>query len=139
MTREQLRQRDDDRLRSVHPDLHAKVMRVLTAMDALGWPMTVTDTLRTTEQQNALYALGRTVPGKIVTNADGVTKKSNHQAKADGFGHAVDCAFLDATLQPNWGESFPWGTYGACAQAVGLKWGGSWSGTLNDRPHVELP
>lgn len=28
--------------------------------------------------------------GKKVTNCDGYIKKSNHQAKADGYGHAVD-------------------------------------------------
>lgn len=140
MTRAELSARDSARLDTVHPDLRVKVVQVLAAMWALGFQMTVTDALRTKEEQQRLYAKGRNGnPGPIVTNADGVTRKSNHQAKDDGYGHAVDCAFLDATLQPSWDEHWPWGTYGLCAQTVGLVWGGAWSGGLGDRPHVELP
>lgn len=47
--------------------------------------------LRTTKQQQYLYASGRTRPGLVITQKDGVRSKSNHQAHADGYGHAVDC------------------------------------------------
>jgi len=46
---------------------------------------TVTDGFRTLEQQKAIYAKGRTAPGAIVSQMDGVTKRSKHQ---DGL--AVD-------------------------------------------------
>lgn len=131
------------RLVGVHPVLVEKVGRILKAMDALGHPMIVTDGVRSTEAQRALYAKGRTEPGKIVTYADGVTKKSNHQAKADGYGHAVDCCFLvdldgDGPDDPSWAEHHPWSLYGAMARALGLVWGGDWK-ALRDRPHVEMP
>jgi peptidoglycan L-alanyl-D-glutamate endopeptidase CwlK len=126
----------------LHPILAAKLARVLAAMDALGFPMRIVSTVRTTDEQQALYAQGRTKPGPIVTNADGVRIKSNHQAKADGFGHAADCAFLDLrTDHPTdvvWDNDLPWSTYGACARAVGLRWGGDFK-SIVDRPHVELP
>lgn len=125
------------KLLGVHPTLVAKVTRILNAMDALGFPMRVTDGVRTTEQQQALYAQGRTAPGAKVTNADGVVRKSNHQAKADGFGHAVDCCFL-VNGKPAWSDTLPWTLYGAMAQALGLTWGGNWQ-SIKDRPHVELP
>lgn len=124
------------RLLGVHPDLIVRVSRVLAAMEALGFVMMPTDGLRTVEQQRALYAQGRTVPGPIVTKADGVDKRSNHQAHDDGFGHAVDCCFV-VNGKPSWDAHLPWKAYGALAEAVGLTWGGHWQ-SLHDLPHVEL-
>lgn len=129
--------RDQRRMLGLHPDLREALIALLAAMDELGHPMTITDALRSTAQQQALYAIGRTTPGKPVTNCDGVTKRSNHQAQADGFGHAVDCAFLDAHGQPTWNEASPWRLYGEAAKALGLRWGGEFR-TLVDQPHVEL-
>jgi peptidoglycan L-alanyl-D-glutamate endopeptidase CwlK len=125
-----------NKLEGVHPELVEKVQRVLAAMAALGYPMVVTDGVRTAAQQHALWQQGREKPGPIVTNADGVVKKSNHQPHEDGFGHAVDCAFVDEHGQPSWDDKWPWATYGACAQALGLRWGGTWA--IRDRPHIEL-
>lgn len=127
---------DHRKLVGVNPLLVDRLTRVLAAMEALGFPMMVTDGLRTAEQQRALYAQGRTVPGIIVTHADGATKRSNHQARADGLGYAVDCCFV-AQGRPSWDAKWPWKVYGAAAEAVGLRWGGAWQ-TLHDLPHVEL-
>ncbi len=127
---------DRQKLAGVHPQLLEKVGRVLAAMDALGFPMMVTDGLRTVEQQRVLYAQGRTAPGPVVTNCDGATKRSNHQAHIDKFGHAVDCCFV-IDGKPSWDAQLPWKAYGAAAEAHGLTWGGSWT-RLADLPHVEL-
>lgn len=126
-----------NRLDGVHPHLVDRVTRMLHAMAELGFPMMVTDGVRTQAQQQALYAQGRTAPGKIVTNADGMTRKSNHQPKADGFGHAVDCCFL-VDGKPSWDATLPWFLYGAMAKALGLTWGGDWKSII-DKPHIELP
>lgn len=125
-------ERSERHLRDVHPELAQRVRRVLSAMAVLGFPMTITDGNRTVQQQQALYAKGRTRPGAIVTNADGVRAKSNHQD-----GRAVDCTFLDASGRPHWPENGPWSAYGACAKAVGLKWGGDFK-SMSDKPHIEL-
>ena len=130
------------RLAGVHPELVEKVTKILRAMAILGHPMMVTDGVRTTEAQQALYAQGRTKPGKIVTWTDGVVKKSNHQPRGDGYGYAADCCFLtdmdgDGPDDPSWAESHPWALYGAMARALGLTWGGDWRQFV-DRPHVEL-
>lgn len=131
------------RLAGVHPTLVERITRIMTAMELLGHPMLVTDGVRTAARQAELYAQGRTKPGKIVTYADGVHKKSNHQARVDGYGHAVDCCFLvdidgDGPDDPSWSEKHPWELYGAMARALGLTWGGDWQ-SFKDRPHVELP
>ena len=126
-----------DKLAGVHPKLKAKVGQILAGMAAMGYPMLVTDGVRTDAEQAALYAQGRTAPGKIVTNADGVTHRSRHQLHADGCGHAVDCCFLDASGKPTWDEGYPWATYGAIAESFGLNWGGRWRNPV-DKPHIEL-
>lgn len=125
-----------DLLDGVHPALKAKITQVLTAMAALNHPMRVCQGVRTAEQQQDLYAQGRSIPGKIVTNADGFKLRSNHQLHpSDNYGHAVDCCFM--TGEP-FGETQPWSLYGAAVKAVGLNWGGSWT-SFQDRPHAELP
>jgi len=123
-------------LDGLHPQLRDGVPKILAAMAALGFPMMVTDALRTTEEQRVLYAKGRTQPGAIVTNADGVAKTSNHQAQADGFGHAVDCCFV-VNGRASWDARLPWKAYGALAEALGFSWGGNWQ-RLHDLPHIEL-
>lgn len=122
------------KLVGVHPALVEKVLKILRAMEALGFPMMVTAGVRSAEEQTRLYAKGRTAPGPVVTYLDGVKKKSNHQAKEDGFGHAVDCVFV-VDGRPSWDLKLPWHAYGAAAKALGLKWGGDWK--MRDFPHIE--
>lgn len=119
---------------TLHPDLEKKVKLILNAMLLLGFPMRVVQGVRTAEEQAKLYAQGRTAPGSIVTNCDGIVKKSRHQPAADGFGHAVDCAFVGP--QP-FAESHPWRLYGEMGKALGLLWGGDWK-SLVDKPHIEM-
>lgn len=137
--------RDEARLRDLHPELAKRLARVLVALDGLGWPMTVTDGRRTTEEQQALYREGRSTPGPnvrpghpfgdTVTGADGVTGLSKHQG-----GRAADCAFLDrVTGRVTWSDSYPWRLYGEAGKAAGLLWGGDMWKSRVDRPHLELP
>ncbi len=90
--------------------------------------------MHTAAEQNKLWQQGRVTPGKIVTNANGIDKKSNHQVKADGWGHAVDLYF---TTGDPFGEDQPWARFGELCREAGLKWGGDWV-RFKDRPHVEL-
>lgn len=118
-------------LSKLHPDLVAKVGRVLEQMQLHYHPMRITDGYRTVAQQKALFAKGRTAPGRIVTHCDGVRTPSNHQS-----GRAVDCCFLGPDP---YGDNNPWEQYGQFAEAEGLIWGGRWRAKKRDRPHVELP
>lgn len=117
--------RDAQRLTGVHPILVDAIEDVFARMEAQGTPMFVVCGVRTAEEQAALYAQGRTGPGAIVTYKDGVRHKSDHQVEADGFGHAVDCAFLPTKacadcFHPSW----PWGQYGTALEDAGIAWGG---------------
>lgn len=125
------------RLDGVHPKLVTAVERIQFVMSYLGHQLMVTDGVRTLHRQQELYAQGCTAPGRVVTNADGIRTKSNHQAKDDGWGHAVDCCFL-RDGKPSWADDHPWRLYGELAKAQGLKWGGDWTG-LVDKPHIEMP
>lgn len=126
-------ERDQQRLVGVHPHLLAGIRAVFLQLNLT--PLFVVEGVRTTAQQQALWARGRTLPGPIVTYKDGVIHRSNHQVHEDGLGHAVDCAFIGA--QP-FADTWPWETYGLALEAWGLVWGGRFKG-LNDRPHAELP
>ena len=81
----------------------------------------VVHTLRTYDEQDALYEQGRTEPGKIVTNARG--GKSWHN-----FGLALDFAFeQDGTQHPTWSTSQSindWRLLGSMGEAIGFEWGG---------------
>lgn len=122
--------RDTDRLIGVHPRLVQVVLQILDRL-----PMFVVMGVRTPEQQAALYAQGRTAPGHLVTDKDGVIRRSNHEPALDGLGHAVDCAFLGPDP---FAATHDWLAYGLLGEAAGLIWGGRWH-TLVDRPHLELP
>ena len=125
------------KLDGVHPELVERLVRVMTWMNLIGFQMLVTDGVRTLEEQQALYAKGRTEPGQIVTDCDGIHKISNHQVKIDGFGHAVDCCFIVGG-KASWDDILPWEVYGSVAKYHGLKWGIKLANGTIDRPHVEF-
>ena len=157
MTLKEIRERDHARLETVCPPLREVVRSILTAMDVLGFPMTVTAAARTPEEQFALWCKGRKMQGSlwvpidpvrftgIVTWADGIVKKSNHQVAADGLGRAIDAAFLvdgpdadDIPDTPSWDEKHPWELYGEMGKALGhgrVEWGGDWK-KPHDAPHL---
>ena len=122
------------RLRGCHPDLKARVVTLIATLEQQGLDLVLTQGVRSVAQQQALFAQGRSKPGKIVTNCDGLVKVSNHQPKADGYGYAVDVAWrIDGVI--TW--EGPWYRLGVLASEHGLIWGGSWL-NFPDRPHLEL-
>ena len=127
-------------LKGIHPDLS----KVLTkAIETSPIDFTITDGLRTTAQQKALYAKGRTTSGSIVTNADGVKNKSNHQAKSDGYGYAVDLyPYYNGSVQVNDDKTLinkiaPHIKKVAKEMGINIEWGGDWK-SFKDYPHFEL-
>ena len=93
----------------------------------------ITCTYRTPAEQKILYAQGRTTPGSIVTNIDGVTKLSNHNyypSRALDFAVLIGGQISWATLNYQFMKDL--------ARTHGLTWGGNWT-TFKDYPHLELP
>jgi len=84
--------------------------------------------LRTYEEQNELFAQGRTKPGRIVTNARGGF--SNHN-----FGIAFDVGVFEGANYLD--ESPKYKAVGALGMDLGLEWGGNWK-TFVDEPHFQL-
>jgi peptidoglycan L-alanyl-D-glutamate endopeptidase CwlK len=83
---------------------------------------------RTYAQQEALYAKGRTMPGRRVTNARG--GHSNHN-----FGIAWDIGIFDHGAYL--GESPLYDRAAEAGLVPGIEWGGHWR-TFKDRPHYQL-
>lgn len=139
-----------EKMKGVHPKL---IELMKKAISNSPYDFKIVQGLRTAEYQNELYQQGRTKPGKIVTKLDGYNKKSNHQAKADGYGHAVDIAVCghydqngnyvkyttDAEMFDNKKLVEISRHVKAVAKDMGLDivWGGDWK-TLYDTPHYEL-
>ena len=129
-------------LKKVHPDL-VKIMK--EAIKDSPVDFTITEGLRTTKRQQDLYAQGRTKPGIKVTQKNGTTNKSNHQAKADGYGHAVDLyPYYNGSVQVQDKEVVPKlkliavhiKAVAKCMK-LNITWGGDWK-TPYDPPHFEL-
>lgn len=136
----------------LHPDL----IRVIeSAIADTPVDFTITSGVRTTKEQQSLYAQGRTKPGQKVTEKDGVKNKSNHQAKADGFGHAFDfCPYINGAL--NWNATTAFIAIGlhikktAKELNIRVRWGADWDNdgltkaqgdkdeSFVDLPHIEL-
>lgn len=89
---------------------------------------------RTYAQQNALYAKGRTKPGKKVTKARGGYSNHNFAIALD-FGVFKGGAYLDNS-DPKAAHK----VHAAVAQVAarhGIEWGGNWR-SFKDTPHFEV-
>ena len=93
-----------------------------------GIQIIVVQGLRTIEEQDALYAKGRTVKGRIVTNAKGGQSFHN-------FGVAFDiCPIVNGKAAWDYTELFK--KVGSIAESLGLEWGGNWK-KFKDLPHFQ--
>lgn len=137
---QKLGERSRKSLEGLHPDM---IRLMEESVKHSPFDFTITDGVRETQEQQALYAQGRTKPGKRVTDLDGVKKKSKHQRKADGYGRAVDLfPFVNGKVDvKDEQQLLPIiaGHILGTANRLGIKiiWGGLWKG-LVDRPHFEL-
>lgn len=122
------------RLVGLHPLLQRRYTDFDADMTSRGIILRITQALRTWAQQDALYAIGRTVPGKIVTEAKGGYSAHN-------FGYAVDVTPNDPAFpvwKPDWNENDDrWKTVLTVAENYGLEEGAEWR-TFPDFPHLYL-
>jgi hypothetical protein len=96
-----------------------------------GLQLKTTSARRSAEKQAELYAQGRGKPGNIVTELDGVNKKSKHQT-----GEAADVIFVDRSGKAVKPSKKLWDILGDIAKSKGLEWGGDWK-SLYDPGHVQ--
>lgn len=114
----------------LHPWLDYKLTVLLKKCAKKNLYLIVTEGFRTKKYQDALYAKGRTKPGKIVTNAKGSSYSSQHM-----WGIAFDIAINDSKLVY---DTATIKKVAKIAKAIGLGWGGDWK-SIVDTPHFYLP
>ena len=117
------------KLEDLLPQVRSRVEAFLKAADDAGIDLLVTSTYRDNASQDALYAQGRTAPGKVVTNA-----------KAGQSYHNFRCAVDVVPLRngkPVWDTKDPvWQTVGRLGKAAGLEWAGDWK-RFKEFPHFQ--
>lgn len=111
--------------------LHEIWTAFFEAMNKIGAPVFLTETVRSNERQGVLYSRGRTRPGPVVTYAK--AGQSAHNPNDNGLARAFDFAFVGS--EP-WSEDHPWELAGELLKWLGAKWGGDWKS--RDRPHAYL-
>ncbi len=110
------------------PKVKKMAEQLINQCNTASIPIIITQTLRTIEEQNELYAKGRTKPGKIVTNAKGGTSFHN-------YGLALDfCPLVNG--KADWKNLKLFEKVAKIGISIGFEWGGSWVG-FKDRPHLQ--
>lgn len=128
------------RIQLLHPKVRDEVKVLVeqaNKVTANNITIRVVQGLRTIEEQNALYAIGRTKPGKIVTNAKGGSSYHN-------YGLALDFAFLVDGKTISWDDKKDWdgdkiSDWLEVVQIflkAGWFWGGNFK-SIKDNPHFE--
>ena len=128
------------RITKLHPSVRDEVIKIIEECDIEltgKAKIRITDGFRTIEEQNLLYAKGRTAPGKKVTNAKGGQSIHN-------YGFAVDICLIKNKKVASWDTKKDWDNdkvadWYECVKIFakhGWEWGGNWK-TFKDMPHFE--
>lgn len=124
-------------LNHLRKDVKEKAELLFKKASAIGIDLLVTCTYRSNEEQAALYAIGRTAKGRVVTNALPGESKHNNMEGGEPASLAFDVVPLVAG-KPMWDASNPvWQVVGGLGESVGLKWAGRWK-RFKEFPHFEV-
>ncbi len=115
-------------------DVRALALAFLAECRAGGLDALVYCTLRSCFEQDQLFAIGRTVPGRIVTCARG--GQSLHNPDDQGRARAFDAVPLICG-KPAWSDAATIYSMGHCGERVGLEWAGRWGGKLRENVHFQ--
>lgn len=130
-----------ERISKLHPTIRQEVTNIVneinTALTGRA-KVRISQGTRTNAEQDALYAQGRTKPGKIVTNAKGGQSIHNYSL-------AVDIVLILDGKTASWSlkEDFDkdgkadWMECVSVFKKYGWVWGGDWR--FKDSPHFEKP
>lgn len=123
---------------NLDPVVTEKTEKLIDQAEEKNIDVVITDTVRSNEEQNALYKQGRSEDGSIVTYAQGGESYHN-------YGLAVDYALRDDNDNITWdihydgnnnGES-DWFEVADMAKELGFEWGGDWN-NFKDYPHLQM-
>lgn len=130
----------EQRINKLHPSVREEVHKIIEECDkALTGKakIRVTQALRTSKEQDDLYAIGRTKPGKKITNARGGQSIHN-------YGFAVDICLVIDGKTASWDTAKDWDNdqvadWYECVKIFakyGWDWGGNWK-KFKDLPHFD--
>ena len=130
-----------DKISKLHPSVRDEVTKIINEINTLvlteDSKVIITQSLRTFAEQDALYAQGRTKPGKKVTNAKGGQSVHN-------YGFAVDIALIIKDKEVSWDTKKDWDKDNqsdwmevvSVFKKYGWSWGGDWV-SFKDMPHFD--
>ncbi|MFP3666543.1 D-alanyl-D-alanine carboxypeptidase family protein [Priestia sp. SIMBA_032] len=124
-----LMDRSEKELVGVHATVAEKARELIKKAYDEGIGIAITQGFRSFAEQNALYAIGRTVKGTKVTNAKGGQSIHN-------YGLAVDFCIFDDKKQPQWTVNKDWKRVCAIAESMGFEIGLKWR--FVDPPHLQM-
>lgn len=113
-----------------------KVRQLLEHLEEIGEDVLITDGTRTIAQQNALYAQGRTKPGRIVTNASGNNSLHVHGVAIDIVPVGPLGIPLSKRYLLEWAALHRYKNIASIAKQLGFEWGGDWT-SFPDKPHLQ--
>ena len=114
-----------------HPRLQVLADNLVAECKKQGLQVKIGECFRSVQEQNELYAQGRTKKGSIVTYAKGSDCSSMHQ-----WGVAFDVIRNDGKGAYNNSDGW-FDKVGKIGKALGLEWGGDWTSPV-DKPHFQL-
>lgn len=123
------------KISDLYPGVGSLATKLLEEANKIGIPIVVTQTLRTVQEQDKLYAQGRTVPGKKVTNARGGYSYHNYGLAFDIVVLKDGTATWDTKADVNDDHIFDYIQIGRLGESIGLEWGGNWR--FVDIPHFQ--
>ena len=125
----------------LHPDLQTLFVKFMHQAKVEGIDALCTCTYRSGTEQDALYAQGRTVGGRIVTNARSGQSAHNFTIKGKPAAKAFDVVLMQ-NGKPDWntvGDSLIlWQKIGKIGVDLGLNWYGSPGSKFKEYPHFQL-
>ena len=115
-------------LSDLNPKVAALCSEFINRCKAEGIDVIITSTYRDAESQNALYAQGRTAPGKKVTNAKAGQSFHNWRVAFDF------CPIVNGKAM--WNDAVLFIRCGEIAEGIGLEWAGRWK-KFNETAHCQ--
>jgi RHS repeat-associated protein len=121
----------DKRINQLDPRVQQPATNFVNdTQDWMGVKLRVNEGYRSIEDQDKLYAQGRSAPGNVVTNAKGGQSYHN-------YGKAIDVVIVN-NGQPDWSQPIT-PEIAQYAKQQGFQWGGDWNTSFKDYPHFQMP
>jgi peptidoglycan LD-endopeptidase CwlK len=122
----------------LHPVVEEKKNKLVQQASDQGISIVITEGFRSKEEQDKLYAKGRTEEGNIVTYSKGGQSYHNYGLAIDFAIQLKDGRVIwDMKYDGNNNNQSDWMEVVDIAKNLGFEWGGDWQG-FKDYPHFQM-